>query len=421
MKTAAVLCALLLVRLGFAARVARDRHVEGGRRDHHGRRHDAEQGEHMVPPPGLVPLGAAAPAPSSAMRTAAEPGAIADLEMSFDILNYNYSNMEQDIGDTSTKSEAGAFLETGELFGETVALTVDHVIGTLIEEGLGNVSDAGQHLDASIALPASPMPLPGSLAPLKWAPSPAAVGGVGLAAAPPVPSPAPPSAMPAKAAASVVAPGEQVNIFVSFRPGPKPKLPRETFLQASGPARSTTVDVMITNKPNTGADVLPQVGSILMNAQADGLLKRRLKAALFQATGIRPMVKGLRGPVPAHIRQWEEGHCEMHMERLVRLMEVAYTRRMVPQALYNECTNFIASLTFSHDAVASPLDRRKCRIATIKFAKRWDYGKAEWTYGMDGKQHKPTDFSGFCRDVCETRFGEDAPQCGVNAQVKTGT
>lgn len=362
----------------------------------------------------------ASPSPA-APNFAAVEGVVADIEMSFDITNYNYYDLEKDTPDATTKKEddADSFFQMAagdDNFGETVAQTVAKVFKKVITQGLEKAGKAAPIVGSS---------MPAAI--LAGAPSPAGlgtslteVGAAGLVAA--GPAPAPPAA-----AAEVVAPSgavdpsaDQVNVFVAFRPGSRHQPAKEVFLQTSDAARSTTVDVVITDKPMTGANILPQVREILMQSQEDGLLKRRVKAALFQATGISPTLKGLsKPPVVAQLKQWEEGSCETHMEKLVKLMEVAYTRRMVPQALYNECTNLIPSMTFSHDPVATRLDRNKCRTATIKFAQRWNYGKASWNYGA-GKGHEPMDFSAFCRDVCEVRFGGEAPQCNVNQQIQKG-
>mmetsp|Transcript_31350 Transcript_31350/g.90012 ORF Transcript_31350/g.90012 Transcript_31350/m.90012 type:complete len:430 (-) Transcript_31350:121-1410(-) len=428
MKVATVAFRVLLF-LGLAADVRGDRH-----RHHHVR---VKHTESPVPPPGLTwapapgqegaepspRAGAIVSAPSPAAPTFANmEGAMADLEMSFDIVNYNYYDLEKDSDDVN-KEDAGdasdpeSFLQTGETFGETVAETITKVFEKTIMEGLKNLSKTAPLVGSSMPLLGSSMPLIGN------ATRSTEVGAAFVAMAP-APAPAPPpmaaAAVAATEAAIVDPEEEQVNVFVTFRPGPAHKPVKESFLQVSSETRTTVVDVVITDKPMTGANILDEVRNIVQKAQVSGMLRRRLKAALFQATGISPSIKGLsEPPVTAELKQWEEGSCEKHMKKLVKLMEVAYTRRMVPLALYNECTNLIPSLSFSHDDVASALDRKKCRMATVKFAKRWNYGKADWNYGA-GKGHEPMDFSGFCRDVCETRFGAEAPQCGVDKQVATG-
>mmetsp|Transcript_114314 Transcript_114314/g.303861 ORF Transcript_114314/g.303861 Transcript_114314/m.303861 type:complete len:280 (-) Transcript_114314:333-1172(-) len=265
-------------------------------------------------------------------------------------------------------------------------------------------------------------PVAGSSMPEGWTPG---AGGKAAAITAGAPAPAKPAAavvdyVTGQPVGAVDPTADQVNVFVTFRPGHRHQPVKDAFLQTGPAARTTLVDVVITDKPLTGANLLPHVRSIIMQSQAEGLLTRRMKAALFQATGISPMVKGLSAPpAAAEVRQWQEDGCEKHMEKLVKRMEVAYTRRMVPLALYNECTNLIPFMSFSHDHVSTRLDRKKCRAAAIKFAKRWDYGKADWAYGA-GDGHEPMDLSAFCRDVCETRFGEGAPQCGVNQQLQQG-
>mmetsp|Transcript_11323 Transcript_11323/g.36007 ORF Transcript_11323/g.36007 Transcript_11323/m.36007 type:complete len:424 (-) Transcript_11323:195-1466(-) len=417
----AALCFALLAQLAPAARAARGGHHAQGNHGQAKQRKKPEPPIGLVPPRELAPVTGdfAAPAPSPVAYIAAEEQtAIQDVEVNFTIANYNYHDMGRDVDDVQAESEAAnaSFLETGEPFGETVALTITRVFDKLTKGGLQSASKKETIETATIIAP--PMPQPGASMPLNWASRSPEVGAVGLVAAAPAsaPVPAPPSMA---RAASIDVSENQVNVFVTLRPGPRRKQPKETFLQLREEARSTIVNVVITDKPQTGAAVLPTVHKVIKEAQASGLLKRRLKAALFQATGVSPTIRGLGPPKLARLEQWQEGNCEQHMQRLVRLMQEAYTRRMVPVALYNECTNLIPALTFSHDDVADPLDRKKCRIATVKFAKRWNYGKADWTYGA-GEGHAPVDFSEFCRDVCETRYGEEAPQCSVNSQLRRG-
>merc|ERR1740121_3280278 len=121
-----------------------------------------------------------------------------------------------------------------------------------------------------------------------------------------------------------------------------------------------------------------------MFCQDTGIIRPRLATALTKFTGVTPrFAADLLGKRPEvkQMEPWDEAKCETHMTKVVKMFEQAYTRRMVPMALYNECTNFLPKLTFSHDSIASPLDRKKCRTATVKFSKRWNFGKAHWKYG----------------------------------------
>uniref|UniRef100_A0A7S0AT88 Uncharacterized protein n=1 Tax=Pyrodinium bahamense TaxID=73915 RepID=A0A7S0AT88_9DINO len=350
----AALCGQLCAELGAASI------VQG---NHHRARHHA----HQEPPAGLMWAAPASAPPGLAGAPAVAPESaglitegMEDLELEFEIKNYNYMDLEKA---AEVHAEAGVTDQGSQLFGETVAETISKVIDQIIDEGMQS----------------------------SGAPMPAAAPSPGPAVSP-LPS--------------------EVNIFVNFQPG--------GLLQSSGGsrgalrntlARITKVEVMITDKPMTGANYLMDVKSILAESQANGLLERRLKASLFQVTGLRPKISGLGKPVEMRaVEQWEETACEVHMQKVVRMFEVAYTRRMVPTALYNECTNMLPSLSFSHDTVASPLDRKKCRAATVKFAERWNYGEADWNYGK-GESAEPMDFMEFCHDVCEIRYGQGAPQC----------
>merc|ERR1719253_696785 len=75
------------------------------------------------------------------------------------------------------------------------------------------------------------------------------------------------------------------------------------------------------------------------------------------------------------IEQWDVRKCEKHIKDLVDVFAVHYTREQVPMALYNECTNFMTKLSFSHDYILDPLDTKRCRQATVKFATHWNFEK----------------------------------------------
>jgi len=339
-------------------------------------------GQAAAPP---APANAAAPAPA----VASGPGAadvIETMEVKFEITNYNYYNLEKEmllqLGalDASEMSHREDIKET--LFGELVA----DVIGKVFDDHLQKLGPAPG------PAPAAAPKTPSGLAMLNMVGAPAP----GIAASPTAGDDAP------------------VNVFVTFKPGDKYKIEDTTsFLQVGSVARTTFVQVQITDNPTTGSRLVEQAKVLIDKAIADNTLKRDLKIKLKKATSLKPRII-FAGEITKlrMIPEWSEVTCESHLEKVVRMFEVAYTRRMVPMALYNECTNFITALSFSHDNIHSPLDKKKCRKASLKFAKRWDFNKASWKYGTT-KKHEQMDYSAFCHDVCEIRYGDGAPKCNV--------
>jgi len=330
--------------------------------------------------------------------------------MAFEIINYHYNDLERASFLQTNDVERTSFLQTKEAskgaleathfasFGETVAYTIIHVFDRIIAEGVRTRLKALKAEDTARNPQGPPQGLVPSMA---ASPSPAA------SPAPAAPPPPPPTEEPTS---------EVVNVFVNFQPGFTRPLGKVSFLQLGTTVLGTVVSVIILDKPMIGTSYLDMVQEILTDVQVNGLLVRRLKAALFQSTGVMPKFAGLTEPPrSSEVQQWDQDTCETHMRDLVHMLEVAYTRQMVPHALYNECTNFIPSLSFSHDAIVNRLDRQKCRKATLRFAKRWNYGKADWRYGTK-KKHDPMDFAAFCHDVCEIRFGDDSPRCTDDSQ-----
>jgi len=220
--------------------------------------------------------------------------------------------------------------------------------------------------------------------------------GSSFAPAPAMASPAPAAFLqhnqqPASPAPATPGPVEpDVSIFVTFSPG------REV-----GNGRSVIVEITFTDKPN-GQDDVAMVNQILQNAIDSGLLLKELKDMLTMITGLYPKVGPVKMQAKA-IEAWNVEKCEKHITHLVNDFSRTYTRERVPQALFNECTNFMTKLSFSNDIILDPQDTEMCRKATARFAKRWNFGeKAE-----------PKDFEIMCVRSCEYKFGKNAPQCNI--------
>jgi len=346
-----------------------------------------------------APVVAASPAPAGAPGPGAA-NAIEALEVKFEITNYNYHDLEKEaliqlgaldaseISHREAQSSAqGPIPDTKEtMFGALVAEVIGKVFDDLLREELGATAGPA-------GAPAAAPKTPPGLAMLNMVGAPAP----GVAASPSAPS----------------ADDAPVNVFVTFKPGEKYKIEKETesFLQVAAVARTTYVQVQITDKPTSGQRLVEQAKATIDGAIKDESLKKDLVIKLKEATKLKPRII-FAGQIAKMrmIPEWSEVTCESHLEKVVRMFEVAYTRRMVPMALYNECTNFITALSFSHDNINSPLDKKKCRRASMKFAKRWDFNKAGWKYGTT-KKHEKMDYSAFCHDVCEIRYGNGAPKC----------
>merc|ERR1719453_2928523 len=103
----------------------------------------------------------------------------------------------------------------------------------------------------------------------------------------------------------------------------------------------------------------------------------------------------------ANVTAYSVDKCNAQMMKVTKEFTLAYTRRQVPVAIYNECTNFMAQLSFSHDLAATPLDTHKCREMTIKYVKEWGYST------------EPVDFKAWCQETCEFKYGKKAQQCNI--------
>jgi hypothetical protein len=253
----------------------------------------------------------------------------------------------------------------------------------------------------------SPFALP-PVAPASLLPSaPAAASFLHLKAPAPVPAPSP---------SGPVMP--DVNIFVTFSQGRKIANPRIG-------GYSIMVEIAFLDTPGNGIDDVAAARPFLETAihfasqdllskhvqphaaGEDGYLKNQLMHALKAVTGIKPSLKNVEIESEM-INQWNINKCEKHIKGIVDEFTLHYTRDQVPNALYNECTNFMTKMSFSHDYVLDPMDTTRCRRATKKFAKHWKYGK-----NADEK-----DFEEMCLNACEAKYGRNAPTCNIHVGKK---
>jgi len=206
-------------------------------------------------------------------------------------------------------------------------------------------------------------------------------------------SPGPAPAMgPAPSPGGAMPPFPDVKVFVTFSPG----------REMEG-GRSTLVEVAFLDTPLNGIDDVAIAMPLIQASIDSGLFHAQVKAALHAVTGIKPKLHKIEMSMKV-IEQIDLNKCEEHIRGIVNQFSLHYTRNQVPMALYNECTNFMTRMSFSHDYVLDPLDTIRCRKTTAKFAKHWDYGeKAE-----------DSDFSDMCHQACEAKYGRGAPKCNLH-------
>jgi hypothetical protein len=202
---------------------------------------------------------------------------------------------------------------------------------------------------------------------------------------------------------------------------------------ADNVGRTTMVSITLTEHAGNGVDELPKVEAAIQMGVASGALESKLEAAVKKVTGIQNTISSFTA-AKKQIKQWSVNVCTTHMEKVVKRFSVAYTRRMVPTAIFNECTNFMPVISFSHDVHPTAVDVRKCREATVNFVKYWNYGQGPSVAAPAPAAAAPqapaaqvalaaveaaapppssADLSGFCLEVCQFKYGKKAPQCHV--------
>jgi len=246
---------------------------------------------------------------------------------------------------------------------DTIKDTVQGMIKCLYKESLMPSSAASP---AGGSVPTSP-----AAAFLEKSPAPA-----------PAPGPAGPPPMP------------DVKIFVTFSPGKK-----------IGKGKSTMVEITFLDSAGNGVDDVIAAKPFLDWCTKNGLFQDQMEDVLEQVTHVEPDIRHEHLD-EEKVEQWNVKKCEKHLESIVSEFSHHYTRRQVPVALYNECTNFMTRMSFSHDYVLDPQDTKRCHKATRKFA-------AHWNKGMKLEE---TDFSEMCHQSCEAKYGRNAPLCNVDAE-----
>jgi len=217
-----------------------------------------------------------------------------------------------------------------------------------------------------------------------------------------------PGPAPAGAPGGAPAPGPAMDttarpkVHVGFSPGKKIK--KKHLINSPPTHAATKVKITLYERPGNGFNDMAGITEKLRVAVASGALEAQLSVAIHQVTGVKPKLSAIKVEV-AMVKQWDIQKCGGHMSMLVKSFTIHYTKRQVPMALYNECTNFMTKMSFSHDYILDPRDAARCRKATKTFAQRWKLG--------DNKD--PAAFEPMCQRFCEAKFGDDAPQCQLIA------
>jgi len=267
--------------------------------------------------------------------------------------------------------------------------------------------------------------------------------------------------------------GCPVNVFAQFFPEntemlkdrpfqrflKKDEEPFDSFAQVSrGRDESVFLEILVTEKANTRNEELPVAMEIIRRTQGD--LFVALKNAMRRFVDFKPIVGGMYLNW-VMLEPYHVDTCEAKMSKLVHEFSRSYTRRLVPWALYNECTNFMTAMSFSHDPLVNELDRSKCRAWTHNFMQKWNYGKgvkevadpnlfdcqaglANWEQGWSSNKkcwccaHESQgcdpgiacpktwavnrtvhiDYKCWCQGVCESKFGVGAPVCHITSGAK---
>jgi len=260
-------------------------------------------------------------------------------------------------------------------------------------------------LPATVSMGPAPapaaLPLPvgvSSIPPPVNVPPPAGIGGAPAAVLAQLPSPA-----PAPGPASMCA---QPKVHVGFAPADCMKKKHKDHMinqPANGCPVSTKMTISVMDAPLNGANDMLMAEGTLKQAMASGVLQKALKHAMKKVLGFTPKIGNIEIKTTS-VKAWDIPKCGSHMSEIVKSFTVHYTRRQVPMALENECTNFVTKIAFSNDHVLDPRDTAHCKKATENFARRWKLGK------KDGAK----DFEKMCVTFCEAKYGNDAPLCNVN-------
>jgi len=213
-------------------------------------------------------------------------------------------------------------------------------------------------------------------------------------------------AAPAAAAPAAAPPASPAAALIAKRNASGPAAAPAGSPAAPAP---NNVETFVTLTEGQGDSVLvsswvvPPAGG--MNATETKLKEachpKNLANALLGAKGVSwahaPLIKHARaGAEDVHAYTVD---CGPHAEKIIKQFSVAYTRRMVPDAVDAACHLFESKIAFSGNNRINKWDRLRCHQATEKLMAQWKGGKGD------------KDYSGWCHDVCELKMGKGAPMC----------
>jgi hypothetical protein len=186
---------------------------------------------------------------------------------------------------------------------------------------------------------------------------------------------------------------EEIEVYVVFEPG-------RAFGPGNNPGKTIIVEILVTDALGGIEHDLTPLEHMFEEAMYSALFNNQMAAAFQKVTGVAPAM-GVYHIKKKHIDLWNVTQCEGHLKSLISRFSRTYTRERVPSALYNECTNFMTKISFSHDYVLDRQDSVVCEKTTARFAKHWDYGKNPALF----------DFELMCVAACKHKFGKHAPKC----------
>jgi hypothetical protein len=319
-----------------------------------------------------------------------------------------------DIGDTVDALPGVALLANQVSVGKPEKVTVQNALRKAIEGAVKTTvcNPLGQSASPAPALVLSTAPAPAPAPTTATLNIPPPVNAILMAVASNRlrgNAPAPASAMsPASASCP------QPKVHVAFSPGRS--MEGNSLLAVQSGARlpprpiGTRVKVSMFDRPGNALDDLAEAKAAMHTALANGVFMGNVHDAFHDVLpALVPKIVGLKIQNEV-VKAWDIAKCESHMSTLVRNFTVHYTKRQVPMALYNECTDFTTKISFSHDYILDPQDAARCRSATKSFALKWKLGK----------NNDPKYFEEMCLTFCEAKFGNDAPLCHITAGDKLG-
>ena len=187
----------------------------------------------------------------------------------------------------------------------------------------------------------------------------------------------------------------------------------ERQVGSSGPfiGRTLKVEAFFSTNHADDKQHLKKIADAVSHLFVSGELLSSVSVALLGLTGMQPDIVNFAVSFKA-IAPWSSEKCQSHMTKIVQTFTATYTPRMVPAALFWECTHFVVQLSFSQDSLASESDRNFCQKLTTNFSTEWNAHIASSRPHLSARaKTQALDMSGFCTSVCEVKYGTGAALC----------